>query len=43
MPFLKIGNQVYQGQVTPLIGDEVILELKRGTSPVKSTKLLGRG
>ncbi|WWC62778.1 uncharacterized protein I303_105375 [Kwoniella dejecticola CBS 10117] len=29
LPFLKLGNQIFQGQVTPLIGDEVILGLVR--------------
>jgi hypothetical protein len=29
MPFLKVGHQVFQGEVTPLIGDEVILGLIR--------------
>ncbi|OCF46017.1 hypothetical protein I317_00105 [Kwoniella heveanensis CBS 569] len=29
LPFLKIGNQIFQGEVTPLIGDEVILGLVR--------------
>lgn len=25
MPFLKLGSRAFQGQITPLIGDEVIL------------------
>ncbi|WWD18648.1 hypothetical protein CI109_103101 [Kwoniella shandongensis] len=29
LPFLKLGNHVFQGEVTPLIGDEVILGLER--------------
>ncbi|WRT67969.1 uncharacterized protein IL334_004943 [Kwoniella shivajii] len=31
LPFLKVGNQIFQGQVTPLIGDEVILGLIRNS------------
>ncbi|WWC88659.1 uncharacterized protein L201_003572 [Kwoniella dendrophila CBS 6074] len=31
LPFLKVGNQVFQGQSTPLIGDEVILGLIRNS------------
>ncbi|WWC96299.1 hypothetical protein V866_003166 [Kwoniella sp. B9012] len=29
LPFLKLGNQIFQGQNTPLIGDEVVLGLIR--------------
>jgi hypothetical protein len=29
MPFLKIGEHVFQGTVAPLIGDEVILDVVR--------------
>ncbi|KAK4685126.1 hypothetical protein P7C73_g5028, partial [Tremellales sp. Uapishka_1] len=29
MPFLKVGDQVFQGEVTPLIGEDVILGLIR--------------
>ncbi|WWC70944.1 uncharacterized protein I206_104896 [Kwoniella pini CBS 10737] len=29
LTFLKLGNQIFQGQITPLIGDEVILGLIR--------------
>ncbi|KAK8858753.1 hypothetical protein IAR55_002982 [Kwoniella newhampshirensis] len=29
LPFFKLGNQIFQGQSTPLIGDEVILGLER--------------
>ncbi|WVR06505.1 hypothetical protein IAU60_003536 [Kwoniella sp. DSM 27419] len=29
LPFLKIGNHIFQGECTPLIGDEVILDLVR--------------
>ncbi|KAK6907992.1 hypothetical protein I203_101993 [Kwoniella mangroviensis CBS 8507] len=29
LPFLKLGNQIFQGQTTPLIGDEVVLGLIR--------------
>ncbi|WVW84885.1 hypothetical protein I302_106920 [Kwoniella bestiolae CBS 10118] len=31
LPFLKLGNQIFQGQTTPLIGDEVILGLIRNS------------
>jgi hypothetical protein len=39
LPHLKIGNTVLQGEVTPLIGTEVILGLIRS----KSRPLEGRG
>lgn len=29
MPFLKIGEHVFQGAVAPLIGDEVIFDVER--------------
>ncbi|RXK40032.1 hypothetical protein M231_02672 [Tremella mesenterica] len=29
LPFLKVGNQIYQGEITPLIGDEIIFTLVR--------------
>ena len=32
LPHLKIGNTILQGQVTPLIGTEIILGLIRSTS-----------
>lgn len=28
-PFIKVGNRSYQGKVTPLIGDEIVLGLQR--------------
>jgi hypothetical protein len=31
-PFLKIGSQLLRGDLTPLIGDEVILGLIRSES-----------
>jgi hypothetical protein len=31
-PFLKIGSQVFRGEMTPLIGEEVILGLIRSRS-----------
>jgi len=33
LPHLKIGNTILQGQVTPLIGTEIILGLIRSMSP----------
>jgi hypothetical protein len=32
VPFIKLGNQVYQGEMSPLIGDEVILGMVRSAS-----------
>ncbi|OXG11682.1 hypothetical protein C367_06608 [Cryptococcus neoformans Ze90-1] len=31
-PFLKLGNQVFKGEITPLIGDEIICGLIRSMS-----------
>ncbi|KAI9634681.1 uncharacterized protein MKK02DRAFT_27845 [Dioszegia hungarica] len=36
LPFIKLGNQVYQGEMSPLIGDEVILGMVR--DPANPTK-----
>lgn len=33
MPFLKIGENVFEGRVAPLIGDEVIFDVVRRESP----------
>lgn len=33
MPFLKIGEHVFQGAIAPLIGDEVIFEVVRREQP----------
>lgn len=30
MPFLKVGEHVFQGKVTGLIGDEVLFDVIRG-------------
>lgn len=32
LPHLKIGNAVLQGEITPLIGSEILLGLIRSTS-----------
>lgn len=34
MPFLKIGEHVFQGTVAPLIGDEVLFDVVRRELPI---------
>lgn len=29
MPFLKIGENVFEGRVSPLVGDEVVFDVVR--------------
>lgn len=40
MPFIKIGDHVLRGEVTPLIGDEIILGLIRSESPFLRLSLI---